>query len=264
MRLVQPARRGAPRIARRLGLLVAAALSVASCGARAAGQAAETADLPPHLRGQKSPYLLQHAGSPVDWYPWGPEAFDRARREQKPIFLSIGYSTCHWCHVMERESFDDPQVAALMNRTFISVVVDREERPELDQRFMSASILLTGTGGWPLSIVMTPDGKPFFAATYIPRDTAFGRMGLMELVPKLQELWTTRRGDIMQSAEAVAAEIAREAGETSSGYAPQPHALQTAVESLWSTFDAVNGGFGRAPKFPMPTVYPLLLRSWYR
>ena len=242
---------------------LAALMAQASCGARPTGDAA-TANVPPHLRGQKSPYLLQHFRSPVDWYPWGAAAFDRAKREHKPIFLSIGYSTCHWCHVMEHESFDDPQVAALMNKTFVSVVVDREERPDLDQRFMAASILLTGTAGWPLNVVMTPEGKPFFAATYIPRDTAYGRTGLLQLVPKIGEVWKSRLADIDQSADAIAAEMAKSAGEASSGYTRDPHALQAAVSSLSSSFDAEDGGFGRAPKFPMPVVYPLLFRSWYR
>ena len=238
---------------------VAAALVVVSCGGGSAGAGATN-----HLKGQKSPYLIQHSTNPVDWYPWGSEAFDRARREQKPIFLSIGYSTCHWCHVMESESFTDPQVAALMNESFVSVKVDREERPDLDAHFMSVSLLLTGTGGWPLNIVMTPEGKPFFAATYIPRDTAFGRLGMLRLVPKIEEVWKTRRADVQRSAEAIAAEIGKSAGESSSGFAVDPRAMETAVQSLAQSFDKENGGFGTAPKFPMPNVYPLLLRSWWR
>ena len=130
---------------------------------------------PNRLADEKSPYLLQHAYNPVDWYPWGREAFDRAAREDKPVFLSIGYSTCHWCHVMEKESFEDDQVSALMNKSFISVKIDREERPDIDGIYMTACQLLTGSGGWPLTIIMTPDKKPFFAGTYFPRESRFGR-----------------------------------------------------------------------------------------
>src|SRR6516164_6487435 len=132
---------------------------------------------------EKSPYLLQHAYNPVDWYPWGSEAFETARRENKPIFLSIGYSTCHWCHVMERESFEDPEVARLMNEAFVSIKVDREERPDVDGIYMSDCQMLTGSGGWPLTIVMTPNKKPFFAGTYIPKEDRFGRLGMLALVP---------------------------------------------------------------------------------
>jgi uncharacterized protein YyaL (SSP411 family) len=243
--------------------LVAAALGAASCGGSGSG-AGSTGTAKNHLRGQKSPYLLQHATNPVDWYPWGSEAFEKARREQKPIFLSIGYSTCHWCHVMEAESFVDPQVAALMNRTFVSVKVDREERPDLDEHFMSASFLLTGSGGWPLNVVLTPEGKPFYAATYIPRDTAFGRLGMLQLVPKIEEVWKSRQAEVLTSAEQVAAQIGAQAGETRSGFTVDPRAMGTAVQALSRSFDMKNGGFGSAPKFPMPTIYPLLLRSWLR
>jgi uncharacterized protein YyaL (SSP411 family) len=130
-----------------------------------------------HLRFEKSPYLLQHADNPVDWYPWGPEAFERARRENKPIFLSIGYSTCHWCHVMERESFEDAEVAQLLNEVFVSIKVDREERPDLDNIYMTVCQMMTGSGGWPLTIIMTPEKKPFFAGTYFPKESRFGRIG---------------------------------------------------------------------------------------
>jgi len=146
---------------------------------------------PNRLIDEKSPYLLQHAYNPVDWYPWGEEAFKKASKENKPIFLSIGYSTCHWCHVMEKESFEDPDVAKLMNETFVSIKVDREERPDLDHIYMTVAQILTGSGGWPLNIFMTPDKKPFFAATYIPKETRFGRMGMMDLVPRVKDLWKT-------------------------------------------------------------------------
>ncbi|MFW9835849.1 MAG: thioredoxin domain-containing protein, partial [Candidatus Thorarchaeota archaeon] len=139
--------------------------------------------MPNHLINETSPYLRQHADNPVDWYPWGPKAFEKAQRENKPIFLSIGYSTCHWCHVMAHESFKHPEVARLMNEAFISIKVDREERPDIDNVYMSACQVMTGGGGWPLSIVMTPNKKPFFAATYIPREGRFGLVGMMELIP---------------------------------------------------------------------------------
>ena len=157
------------------------------------------------LAKEKSPYLLQHADNPVDWYPWGPEAFQKAARENKPIFLSIGYSTCHWCHVMAHESFQDSKVANLMNDTFVSIKVDREERPDIDMLYMSICQMMTGSGGWPLTIIMTPEKEPFFAGTYIPRETRFGRQGMLELVPSIKEIWETRKGEIMNSAGQITA-----------------------------------------------------------
>ncbi|PKL57938.1 MAG: thioredoxin domain-containing protein, partial [Methanomicrobiales archaeon HGW-Methanomicrobiales-5] len=142
---------------------------------------------------EKSPYLLQHAENPVDWYPWGEEAFLRADRENKPIFLSIGYATCHWCHVMAHESFEDYEVAALLNRDFIAIKVDREERPDIDSVYMAVCQQMTGTGGWPLTIVMTPAKKPFFAATYIPKETRFSMMGLLTLLPRISDMWREKR-----------------------------------------------------------------------
>jgi uncharacterized protein YyaL (SSP411 family) len=215
-----------------------------------------------HLGGQKSPYLLQHAENPVDWYPWGEEAFAKARGEDKPIFLSIGYSTCHWCHVMESESFENPRIAALMNDVFVSIKVDREERPDLDEHFMAACQMLTGSGGWPLTIVMTAERTPFFAATYIPGETAFGRMGMVELVPRIGELWKNRRGEVMGSAQSIGAELAKATAAASAGFAVNPQVVHEAARSLGAMYDGTNGGFGAAPKFPMPTLFPLLLRSW--
>ena len=143
---------------------------------------------------EKSPYLLQHAANPVDWHPWGEEAFQKAKEADKPVFLSIGYSTCHWCHVMELESFEDPQVAALLNEVFIPIKVDREERPDIDQIYMSVCQALTGSGGWPLTIILTPEKQPFFAGTYFPKESRFQRTGLLEIIPKLAELWKNKRG----------------------------------------------------------------------
>ncbi|MDD1673702.1 MAG: thioredoxin domain-containing protein, partial [Methanomicrobiales archaeon] len=149
---------------------------------------------------EKSPYLLEHAGNPVDWYPWGDEAFLRAKRENKPVFVSIGYLTCHWCHVMAHESFEDPDIAVLLNRAFISVKVDREERPDIDKIYMEVCQLMTGRGGWPLTIIMTAEKQPFFAATYIPRETRRGMLGLLDLLPRLEELWKTGGEDLRKLA----------------------------------------------------------------
>jgi len=152
------------------------------------------------LAQERSPYLLQHAENPVDWHPWGNEAFEKARVEDRPVFLSIGYSTCHWCHVMKRESVEDPEVAKLMNEAFVSIKVDREERPEIDNVYMVVCQLLTGGDGWPLTIIMTPDKRPFFAATYISKQAKFSRIGMLELIPQIQRLWVTQRADIARSA----------------------------------------------------------------
>ena len=149
---------------------------------------------------EKSPYLLQHADNPVDWYHWGEEAFAMARTEDKPVFLSIGYSTCHWCHVMAHKSFEDAEVARAMNEAFVSIKVDREERPDIDKVYMAVCQKITGNGGWPLTIIMTPDKGPFFAATYNPKETRFGRTGMLELVPCVKEFWTTRKTEALDSA----------------------------------------------------------------
>ena len=166
---------------------------------------------PNRLIHEKSPYLLQHACNPVDWFPWGDEAFNKAKAENKPIFLSIGYSTCHWCHVMEHESFEDEEVAQLMNETFVCIKVDREERPDIDHIYMSACQAMTGSGGWPLTIVMTPDQKPFFAGTYFPKTGRFGRPGMMDLVPKIRELWESKHDDIIKSADQIALALQKSA-----------------------------------------------------
>lgn len=154
-----------------------------------------------HLVNEKSPYLAQHAHNPVDWYPWGDEAFSKAKEENKPIFLSIGYSTCHWCHVMAHESFEDPVIGRLMNETFVSVKVDREERPDLDNIYLMVCQLMTGSGGWPLTIIMTPDKKPFFAGTYFAKDRSYGRPGLKDLILNIKELWNNKPGEVSASAD---------------------------------------------------------------
>jgi len=215
------------------------------------------------LVSEKSPYLLQHAHNPVDWYPWGPEAFEKAAREDKPIFLSIGYSTCHWCHVMEHESFEDPEVARLMNETFISIKVDREERPDIDGVYMNVCQMMTGSGGWPLTILMTSDKKPFFAGTYFPKESRFGRPGLVELIPRIREAWKNKRGEIADSARSIAEEVQRTSAP-SGGSRLDEAILKSAFTQLSQSFDPRYGGFGRAPKFPTPHHFTFLLRYWKR
>jgi len=212
---------------------------------------------------EKSPYLLQHAHNPVDWYPWGPEAFARAAAEDKPIFLSIGYSTCHWCHVMERECFEDPEVARLLNETFISIKVDREERPDIDNIYMTACQLMTGSGGWPLTIIMTPDKRPFFAGTYIPKENRFGRMGLMTLIPKIKELWQTKRDSVLKAAGEITG-ILGQSSHSAPGEELTGTVLKDAYEKLADTFDPKYGGFGNGQKFPTPHNLLFLLRYWKR
>jgi hypothetical protein len=218
---------------------------------------------------EKSPYLLQHARNPVDWYPWGEAAFEKARREDKPIFLSVGYSTCHWCHVMERESFADPEVAAMMNEYFVPIKVDREERPDVDQIYMTVTQVMGQRGGWPNTIVLTPDRKPFFAGTYFPKEGRFGRPGMLDLLPGLHQAWTTRRADVLETAERVVAALQQSQSGTNAGIATGTSApdlgretLQRGYKRMASQYDAGYGGFGGAPKFPTPQNFLFLLRYW--
>ncbi|MCJ7608524.1 thioredoxin domain-containing protein [Candidatus Bathyarchaeota archaeon] len=221
---------------------------------------------PNRLAFEKSPYLLQHANNPVDWYPWGPEAFEKARVDDKPVLVSIGYSSCHWCHVMEKESFEDPEIAGLMNDAFVCIKVDREERPDIDSTYMTVSQLLTGSGGWPLHVVMTPEKKPFFAATYIPKESMFGQRGLKELIPQIRNLWASRRRELLDSAEKISSLLV-EAGsrpKTQEQGELGKSVLNQAYRQLSERFDAVNGGFGLAPKFPSAHSLTFLLRYWKR
>ncbi len=207
-----------------------------------------------HLTGQSSPYLLQHAENPVDWYPWGEEAFEKAVREDKPVFLSIGYSTCHWCHVMERESFENRDIAEILNRHFVSVKVDREERPDVDSVYMSVCQALTGSGGWPLSILLTPDRKPFFAGTYFPPVSRHGMTGLCDLLRTAADRWKNGREELIRSAEAILSEM-KVSGMISGGSAkeePDGSLPERAAETFAGGFDRLYGGFGSAPKFPTP------------
>jgi len=219
--------------------------------------------MPNRLIKEPSPYLRQHAHNPVDWYPWGPEAFERAQKENKPIFLSIGYSTCHWCHVMAHESFEHPEVARLMNEAFVSIKVDREERPDIDSVYMSACQVMLGSGGWPLSIIMTPDKRPFFAATYIPRESRFGLIGMLELIPHIRELWATRRGDALSLSSKIAA-ILHQTSQDTAGEELDETMLELTYEQLAKRFDGQHAGFSNAPKFPAPHNLLFLLRYWKR
>jgi len=215
-----------------------------------------------HLINEKSPYLLQHAYNPVDWYPWGDEAFEKAKRENKAIFLSIGYSTCHWCHVMEHESFEDSSVAEIMNKYFVAIKVDREERPDIDNIYMTACQMLTGSGGWPLTIIMTPDKKPFYAGTYIPKETRYGRIGLLELLPKIENVWQNERDKINENAAQIASKL-QSVSYFQGGGTVDKSIFAKGFNSLSSIFDNKNGGFGKAPKFPTSQNLLFLLRYWH-
>jgi hypothetical protein len=227
----------------------------------------KTMTKPNRLISEKSPYLLQHASNPVDWYPWGEEAFEKAKEEDKPIFLSIGYSTCHWCHVMENESFEDEEVAKLMNDTFVSIKVDREERPDIDNIYMTVCQMLSKGGcGWPLNIIMTPDKKPFYAATYIPKENRFGRAGMLDFIPRVKEIWKTERDKVLDSANQITSALqqATRASNNTKEEELDKSTLKVAYSQLSQSFDTVHGGFGRAPKFPTAHNLLFLLRYWKR
>jgi uncharacterized protein YyaL (SSP411 family) len=221
---------------------------------------------PNRLIHEKSPYLLQHAHNPVEWYPWGPEAFEKAQTQKKPIFLSIGYSTCHWCHVMERESFENPAVADILNRHYVSIKVDREERPDVDRVYMTFVQSTTGAGGWPMSVFLTPDLKPFLGGTYYPPDDRYGRPGFASLLTRIAEIWDDSPGKILdqgtQFTEAIEAHL-REAQSTESSPLNLDW-LEKGYRQLASGFDPEDGGFTPAPKFPRPAVFNFLLRYWLR
>src|SRR5512142_466220 len=217
-----------------------------------------------HLIHESSPYLLQHAHNPVDWYPWGDAAFAKARAQNRPILLSIGYSACHWCHVMERESFENEAIAALMNRHFICIKVDREERPDLDEIYMAATVAMNhGQGGWPMTVFLTPDQEPFFAGTYFPPEDRWGRPGFGTLLKKIAEVWENNSSDLRTQAREVTARLKRE------WQAPAPvsisaEVLDEAANDFSREFDSRFGGFGSAPKFPPAAGLSLLLRCYRR
>lgn len=218
--------------------------------------------MPNRLIAEKSPYLLQHANNPVDWYPWGEEAFRKALDEDKPVFLSVGYATCHWCHVMERESFEDEEVAGVLNRHFVSIKVDREERPDVDHIYMTVCQALTGRGGWPMSVIMTPARLPFFAGTYFPKTSRMGMPGFLDILHQVTRLWQDDRGRLVQMGEEITRAI-QPKEETVGGDGLGMEVLERGTSQLRSAFDEQRGGFGGAPKFPTPHHLTFLLR-WHR
>ena len=219
--------------------------------------------MPNRLINETSPYLLQHANNPVDWYPWGEEALERARSEDKPILLSIGYSACHWCHVMERESFEDETIAGLMNDNFVSIKVDREERPDLDQVYMQAVQMLTGSGGWPMTVFLTPEGKPFYGGTYFPPEDRQGMPGFPRLLTSIAEAYSTNRGEIDRVTKQLTTQMSQSNQVSQGTSILTVDILHKAYSSLATNFDYQNGGFGNAPKFPQPMTPEFLLRYYH-
>ena len=215
-----------------------------------------------HLALEKSPYLLQHAHNPVDWFAWNQEAFEKARRENKPIFLSIGYSTCHWCHVMERESFEDEKIGAYLNEHFVSIKVDREERPDVDKIYMTFVQSTTGSGGWPMNVFLTPELKPFYGGTYFPPEAKHGRPSFLQLLEHIHQLWETRREDLNVSATEIHSRMEQmaEAEPGDASLALVPEVVRQAGLRFKESYDPRNGGFGSAPKFPQPSQPQFLLR----
>src|SRR5438128_2276602 len=221
---------------------------------------------PNRLAAETSPYLLQHAHNPVDWYPWSEEAFARARAENRPILLSVGYSACHWCHVMERESFEDENTARLMNELFVNVKVDREERPDVDDVYMKAVQMLTGRGGWPMTVFLTPDGQPFYGGTYFPRDDRHGLPGFARLLEAIDDAWRSRRDELLEQAGRLAEALAR-SGELPGAGDDDGLGVEVAdraAAQLAVQFDGRFGGFGGAPKFPQAMNLDHLLRHHVR
>jgi uncharacterized protein len=216
--------------------------------------------MPNRLAGETSPYLLQHANNPVDWYPWGPEALARARDEDKPIFLSIGYAACHWCHVMERESFENEATAADLNRDFVAIKVDREERPDLDQVYMAAVQAMTGGGGWPMSVFLTPDGKPFYGGTYFPPQPAHSLPAFRQVLAGVAKAWHDERDEVLAAGGRMVATLIEQNQTVSSQDGPTRELLDTATAAIEASFDTTNGGWGGAPKFPQPMTIEYLLR----
>ena len=216
------------------------------------------------LARETSPYLLQHAHNPVDWYPWGEEAFTRAKTEDKPVLLSVGYSACHWCHVMEHESFESKEIAEVMNRHFVSIKVDREERPDVDQIYMQAVQSLTGHGGWPMTVFLTPEGVPFYGGTYFPPVDRHGLPGFPRLLAAIADAWTTRRGEVLESSQKIAASLAQTERLRAATELLTPGVLGEAFQAISAQFDDGDGGLGGAPKFPQPMIWEFVLRYWKR
>src|SRR5271154_2651312 len=208
---------------------------------------------PNRLAREKSPYLLQHAHNPVDWFPWGEEAFAKARSEEKPIFLSVGYSTCHWCHVMEHESFESSAIAAFLAEHFVAIKVDREERPDVDRVYMTFVQATTGSGGWPMSVWLTPDLKPFYGGTYFPPTSKWGRPGFIDILQEIARVWNAERSKVLESAEALTARLRSVESAAPSASTPGADALARTLDQFRDAFDPRHGGFGQAPKFPRPS-----------
>ncbi|HMO95335.1 MAG TPA: DUF255 domain-containing protein [Tepidiformaceae bacterium] len=218
--------------------------------------------MPNRLANETSPYLLQHAENPVDWNPWGDEAFEKARREDKPVLLSVGYSSCHWCHVMAHESFENEATAALMNDWFVNVKVDREERPDVDSVYMTAVQALSGSGGWPMTVFMTPEGEPFYAGTYFPPEDGHGRPGFPRLLQFLHEKWTEERTQVVESAQSLTEHIRKATQRVAGpGDGVAKETVNRAVELMAENYDTTWGGFGMAPKFPSPSNLEFLLMA---
>ncbi len=214
------------------------------------------------LAEETSPYLLQHADNPVDWYPWGEEAFAKARADDKPVLLSVGYAACHWCHVMEHESFEDDETAALMNERFVNIKVDREERPDVDSLYMDAVVALTGQGGWPMTVFLTPEGKPFLGGTYYPPEPRHGLPSFSQVLVAVSDAYKERRGDVTQQAAALVEAVSREVSPSADPLTES--LLGQASRNLRASFDSEWGGWGGAPKFPQPSVLEFLLRMHLR
>ena len=232
-----------------VSLVVAGLMVVAVFALQGEEHMSSTTAEPKHtnrLADETSPYLLQHAHNPVDWYPWCEEAFERAREEGKPVFLSIGYSTCHWCHVMEHESFESEDIAKIMNEHFVCIKVDREQRPDVDQIYMNAVVMMTGSGGWPLSVFLTPEGEPFFGGTYFPPKDVYGRPAFGRILLSVADAWKNKRHDLVNSAGKLTGYLGG-LGAAAGAAELSPETLTKAFDTFRGTFDAVNGGFGGAP-----------------
>ena len=216
--------------------------------------------MPNQLASSNSPYLLQHKNNPVDWHPWGPAALEKARKEDKPIFLSIGYAACHWCHVMEHESFEDEETAAIMNELFINIKVDREERPDIDGIYMKAVVAMTGQGGWPMSVFLTPNGEPFYGGTYFPPTARYNMPGFKDLLAAIANLWANEREKALANGQKLVAHIQSEMSGLTVSQKLDPAVLDKAAMNLAQNYDWTHGGWGRAPKFPQPMTIEFLLR----
>ena len=220
--------------------------------------------MPNRLIDETSPYLLQHAHNPVDWYPWGPEALQKAKREDKPIFLSIGYAACHWCHVMEHESFEDAATAARMNEAFVSIKVDREERPDLDSIYMNAVVAMTGQGGWPMSLFLTPDGQPFYGGTYYPNTRRYGMPAFADVLSAIATAWKDRRAELVASGARLIQALQQDQARIGDDAPLSLDTLDQATRQIHHAFDWGEGGWGGAPKFPQPMALEFLIRVYTR